>query len=84
MNDRITDTIFLVFFFAGPVKRSSRMVREVYPEIEPEKEGNLAEGMIFRGRVMCCTKVTKLSITKVLVVLDDINRYMHIIPTAFC
>lgn len=32
-------------FFAGPVKRSSRMVREVYPEIEPEKEGNLAEGV---------------------------------------
>lgn len=51
MNDRITDTTFLVFFFAGPVKRSSRMVREVYPEIEPEKEGNLAEGMIFRIRV---------------------------------
>lgn len=34
----------MYLFFAGPVKRSSRMVREVYPEIEPEKEGNLAEG----------------------------------------
>lgn len=31
--------------FSGPVKRSSRTVREVYPEIEPEKEGNLADGM---------------------------------------
>lgn len=36
---------FIECFVAVPVKRSSRMVREIYPEIEPDKEGNLAEGL---------------------------------------
>lgn len=34
-----------MLFVTVPVQGYIRRVREVYPEIEPEKEGNLADGL---------------------------------------